>query len=171
MTMAPATAEPELSFTAPWMAPGVLRCASADWADANPGINIIQSASARHGSIGRNAHGRTSFAVRLNQTAIRNVVICSCWRFIPRRHRKRRCLQMTRPMCGRFQRNGFNGILMRFTGIPLVACQKDQSRVPERQRSSGAARLGGAQAGENQAVGSRWTRPQLLPHHVRRSGS
>jgi hypothetical protein len=57
--------------------PGVLPWASADWADANPGKNIIQSAETRHGSIGRTVHRRTSFAVRLNQTAIRDVVICS----------------------------------------------------------------------------------------------
>src|SRR5579863_1151 len=77
LTMAPATAEPEPSFTVPWTALGVLSWAPTDWADANPGINIIQNAGTRHGSIGQNVHGRTSFAVRLNQTAIRDVGICS----------------------------------------------------------------------------------------------
>jgi hypothetical protein len=59
------------------MAPDVLPWASTDWADAIPGLNIIQNADARLRSIGRILHRHTSFAVRLNQTAIRDVAICS----------------------------------------------------------------------------------------------
>ena len=59
-----------------WIALGSLPWAPADWADANPGINIIQRVGARHGIIAKNVHLRTSFAVRLNETAIRGVVIC-----------------------------------------------------------------------------------------------
>src|ERR1022692_2180912 len=79
VTIAPVTAEPEPSFTVPWMVLGALPWPPADWADANPGINIIQRVGARHGIVGQNVHRRTSAAVRLNQTAIRDIVICSLW--------------------------------------------------------------------------------------------
>ena len=77
VTMAPATAEPELSLTVPWIAPGAFPWAAADWAQANPGRNIIQRAAATHGIITREIDCSTAAAVRVNPTAIRGIFICS----------------------------------------------------------------------------------------------
>src|SRR6185437_1889793 len=88
VTMASATVEPELSFTAPSMepAPAPLNWSSADCADIDHGRNIIQRATARRASIGRNAYSRNSFAVRAGHATIRKVVIFSCLRVYTSRH-------------------------------------------------------------------------------------
>ena len=65
--MAPATANPELSFTVPSMAPGAPPWASADWADADPGINIIQRAGTRPRSIEQSIDLRTAAASELTK--------------------------------------------------------------------------------------------------------
>src|SRR5579862_9921296 len=74
--MAPGTAEPEASFTIPWITLAALPWTPPDWPDARPGVNDIQSVAARQGSSGQTVHRRTPAAARLNQTSSRDVVMC-----------------------------------------------------------------------------------------------
>ena len=77
VTMAPATTEPELSLTMPWIAAGAFLWAPYRLGAANPGKNISQKAAAMDGNITRKIDCSNAAAVGVNPTAIGGIFICS----------------------------------------------------------------------------------------------